>query len=186
MRREIAIVVGGASTVWEEVIDAQALVRSIGGECKYFVCNDMIPLFSKDCVVMTLHVDKLPMWLGSRASKGMLAPRDVWICEQAKDQPAALFSTRITNDWGGSVGLFAAKIAIQEYYLNKVILCGVPMTIKGGHFIRGTPWADQLTFVNRWQPHLEFLRKYTRSMSGLTKEWLGEPDKSFLLANVEV
>lgn len=181
LEREIALVVGGAASVWEEVTAAQSLVRSVGGNCKYFVCNDMIERFSKECVTCTLHVDKLPSWIANRATHKMCSPLDVWICSKEKDKPAAMFATRITDDWGGSCGLFATKIAIQEYSFSKVILCGVPMTIKGRHFVRGQPWGDQLTFVNRWTPHLPYLRNHVRSLSGFTRDWLGHPDRDWLV-----
>jgi hypothetical protein len=184
MNNTAAIVIGGAQNVWRELEDAQRLCREAEVSCEYFVTNDMISRFSKQCIALTLHVDKLPAWLADRSANGFIPPLTVWICEKETKKPAALFATHTTTDWGGSVGLFATKVAIQEYYMDKVILCGVPMKRDAGHFVRGRPWDDVLTFERRWEKYIPWLKNFVRSMSGRTQEWLGEPTKEWLLSDV--
>ncbi len=175
---EIGIVVGGSEDVWRELDQAKLLLARVGAKPRYFVANDMIDHFHGRCIAGTLHVDKLPMWLKSRTDKNMEPLEAVWICTTEKNRPGAQYATYITEDVGGSVGLFLTRIATREYGL-KVILCGVPMDSRK-HFVRGRPWNDVLTFEHRWNPHIQSLRASVRSFSGKTKEWFGEPDINFI------
>lgn len=187
MRASIGIVLGGAESVWAELELAQELCRENGVKPKYLCCNDMIEHFSKDCVVTTLHADKLPTWLANRAIKGMSPPEAVWVCtkEYKAKRGGTIFATNFMDDLGGSVGLFACRVAIT-YYGLRVILCGVPLTEEGRHFVRGTPWKDVSTFERRWHPHIQGLLKgKVRSYSGKTKEWFGAPDVAYVTTTVE-
>lgn len=179
----IAVVLGGAKSVWTELEYTEELLRNLGVTPKYIVCNDMIEHFSKPCVAATLHVAKLPGWLANRTIKGMIPPGDVWVCTKEKNRGEAVFASHYMDDLGGSVGLFACRVAITHYGL-KVILCGVPMTQEGNHFIRERPWSDVKTFEHRWRPHIGsggLLFGKVRSWSGKTKEWFGAPDSDYIL-----
>lgn len=177
----VGIVIGGASCVWIELEMAQQLCRDNGVVPTYFACNDMIEHFSKGCVAVTLHVEKLPMWLANRAAKGFIAPRDTCICTKEQDRPGSQFASRVVEDWGGSVGLFAIKCAWELYGIDRIILCGVPLEARGGHFVRQKAWNDVVTFEHRWIPHLPKLKGHVKSFSGKTREWFGEPTPDFVM-----
>ena len=83
---------------------------------------------------------------------------------------------------GGTSALFAAKIGIAMGY-KKIILCGCPMD-NSGHY-----WEDPSTvgilgceaIGMVWKDAArDYLRNYVKSMSGRTKECLGEPTKEWL------
>jgi len=184
----VAVVIGGASSVWAELELTQELCRNLGVVPKYIVCNDMIEHFSKECLAaVTLHADKLPSWIANRTAKGMCPIHDVWVCTREYKQKVggAIFANHYMDDLGGSVGLLCCRIAVSHYGL-RVILCGVPITEEGGHFVRGKPWTDVKTFEHRWRPHIHgLLSGKVRSWSGRTREWFGAPDSDFVLGNQE-
>lgn len=74
-----------------------------------------------------------------------------------------------SNDWGGSSGLQAAKIALKYWGYKKVILCGIALD----------PPYDTI-FYNAWCNSYNTLKEYVRSMSGKTRELLGSPDKEWI------
>lgn len=178
---QIAVVLGGASSVWEELSRTRALLWNHKVVPKYFACNDMIDHFPEPCVCGTLHSKKLPTWINTREHRGMIYPEAIWVCTKESGYPESkAYATDVHDDVGGSVGLFMTRVAIEVYGL-RVILCGVPMTSSGNHFLRNKPWDDVVTFEHRWRPHILGLRERVRSWGGKTREWLGEPTEDFVL-----
>lgn len=168
----LALVVGGASCVWQDVEAAMRLATPDA----FFVINDMIPRWPHRLdYVTTLHPDKLDGWLTARKKAGHPAPGQVWAHRHAK------LVDKVTNDWAGSSGLFAVKLAL-ELKFSGVILAGVPMTPEENHFVRQVKWSSARTFRNGWQKHLTDIKHKVRSMSGWTKSILGEPTPEWLVS----
>lgn len=172
--RQIAVIVGGADNVHEEVARAREMCAAVGVEPIFVVVNDMIAEFPGACAAATLHTSKLPAWLDQRKERRFPAPLQIWT-----HVPHTL-STGIALDAGGSGGLFAAEVAMHKLKL-KVLLCGVPMTHEGGHFVRKRRWAACHAFRDKWKPKIVELAPHVRSFSGWTMEKLGAPTTEFIM-----
>ena len=82
------------------------------------------------------------------------------------------------SNWGGSSALYATRIALEEGW-DRVILCGVPLTGRESLGIYADQTGYQVYRVG-WEKHLNEIKDYVRSMSGWTKELLGEPTAEWL------
>lgn len=175
----IAVVVGGAENVWSEIEQARALCAAAKKGITFFITNSMIQEFPEGGIGVTLHPDDLAKtWLPARQAKGFPALPQVWCNREQRNG----YVTNVVRDWGGSVGLFAAKVAIQSLNFKKVLFCGVPMTVTDKHFLRHQPWNACSSFRTCWAPHWPEIKPYARSFSGWTLENLGQPTAEFLAA----
>ena len=162
----VALVVGGSERVKEELAEAEALCA--GCDVTRFVINDMIPQAEGPCIAVSLHPTKLADWLKRREANGHPAPSQVWAHRSGPNV------TNHVEDWAGSSGLFACKIARQLGF-ERIILCGVPMEPSAKHVVRGQPWPAGVTFRRGWERHKEEIKPFVRSMSGWTAEQFGRP-----------
>jgi len=178
--RRVAVVLGGGADVEGELSRARELIRAAGAVPMYFVINDMIPRFADPCVAVTLHPMKARAWLAERAAAGHPPPQEVWAHVKGTRSNPVPEITHITDDWRGSSGLLAVKVALQKYSHDRIILCGVPMQVEGGHFVRGKPWAAAPTFRMAWGQRRQEIARYVRSMSGWTADQFGRPNAEFL------
>lgn len=126
----------------------------------------------------TLHPDNAADSLRKRARAGYSDPQFVF----ANRSPAncQLTNLRVTTDWGGSSGLFAVKCAVEAGF-TRIVLAGVPLT-PGPHFDKNDSWTYALNYRNNWRKHKEKYAHLTRSMSGWTREVLGEPTAQWALS----
>lgn len=173
-----AIVIGGAVDWRREYLEALMLCDT---DVELWVCNDQIETFEGWAHHgVTLHPPKLPVWLAMRKHMCRKRIDRIW-CHRPSAGVTDVVGDR-KGDWKGSVGLHAARCALSVGH-TKVILCGVPMTPEGGHYIRGkAPWKDCLGFRPGWLAHLDVLSGKVKSYSGWTKELLGEPTEEWLRA----
>jgi len=172
----IAIVIGGSEGVLTDIDLARVLVAAVGAHAAVFVVNDMIAAFPAQVDhAVTFHDAKLHAWLQQRAASGYAPPGQIWTVRR---HPLA---TRCTLDWGGSSGLLAVKAAREEGFA-RIILCGVPMTVEDGHFVRRKPWKICHAFRRAWELHKRELAPFVRSCSGWTAQTFGRPSVSWLQA----
>lgn len=77
----------------------------------------------------------------------------------------------------GSSGLYAAKVALIDLGFDRVVFCGVPMTVTP-HFWDQTrkDWGSAEDFREQWLTVPEEYRNRMRSMSGWTRVLLGAPE----------
>lgn len=171
-----ALVLGGASRVWE---DASASLDLFTPDLTIAV-NDMIGAWPSHLdIAATLHPEKLHLWLRERRRKGFNEP-ETWAHKQTG--PNGKVEARIdraTDDWKGSSGLFAVKIALEQS-CDLIVLAGVPMDADAAHFFDPKSWNDANAFHKGWLAHKAKIAPYVRSMSGWTAELLGRPDASWL------
>lgn len=173
----IALILGGASCVWDDAKAALALADPDA----VIAINDMIPAWpGKIDYAVTLHPNKLPMWLAKRRERGMETDFPCW----AHRRDRANGVTHYCSDWQGSSGLFAIKVAIQQIGISGAILAGVPMT-PTPHFVRGEskPWKSANAFIAGWKRHMDEIKSVARSMSGWTRQQLGAPTPEWLAKN---
>jgi len=172
--QDIAIIVCGGGDPFAEYEQARALVERAGKHASVFAGNDMIERFPHDIDhALTLHPEKLQLWMPRRRANGFNDPPKVWAHRSTSS------ITNWTRDWSGSTGLFCVKVARENGYVH-IILCGVPMTVEANHFVRNEPWNAALAFRRGWTPRLKELKPYVRSFNGWTKEQFTEPTEDWL------
>lgn len=83
--------------------------------------------------------------------------------------------------WGGSSGLYAVQIAIETFGLDRIVLCGVPMSGEFGHIRGQDHWEGASRYQDGWNKARPFIRNTVRSMSGWTREQYGVPTPDWLI-----
>lgn len=86
---------------------------------------------------------------------------------------------------GGSSGYMALQVARDALHLERVVLAGVPMESSGAHFGDQRAWDEADFYWVTWKKNVEWLRTFARSMSGRTREALGEPTPEWLRGGAE-
>lgn len=188
----IALVVGSADGVWEEIAAAQAMTRFDA----VVAVNDMIGFWpGRLDVAVSLHPEKIPEWLNIRASKRHTPPVKLachsgwtaWFKQIGIPEELPVPFDLVTSEHfsgqvdSGSSGLFGVKVALEDFGFSKIICCGIPMEIWGAHFrTPNQPWATAHRFRVAWEQALPHLSGRVRSMSGWTAGLLGKPDEAWL------
>src|SRR5262249_42521853 len=131
-----ALILGGSDKVFEEAEAAQKLFTPDA----IFVINDMIALWpGRVDYICSLHPEKIEDWLQNRKVRGFAIDNgfEVWAHKKQAFRAKAEFKgiDKVTDDWAGSSGLFATKVALQEGF-QKVVLAGIPMERNHGHVKR--------------------------------------------------
>ncbi|PWJ81501.1 hypothetical protein C7441_11033 [Pseudaminobacter salicylatoxidans] len=181
----IALILGSAECVEE---DAAAALALFDPDCVIAV-NDMIARWPRPIDhAVTLHVENAPQWLEARALNQSDRPT-VWSHSGASALGRlSKVADRLLPDWKGSSGLFAVTVARE--LCMRAVLCGVPMDSrrhvpgKSAATWSGMPWPGRevLNYREGWNKHFDEIAPFVRSMSGWTRELLGEPDEEWLLA----
>lgn len=100
--------------------------------------------------------------------------RHGWMTHSIKQWPGVDHVWEMRDIGTGSSGLFACKVAMALGY-KKIVLCGVPLD-NSGHFYdppsEETHYSDSVKY---WEEFLPSMRGRVFSMSGFTRELLGEP-----------
>lgn len=162
---DIAVIVGGADCVWRDLGEAERRFPV----ARYFITNSMLAHLDRPGIGVTLHPDLLAKWLTARRAKDLPELEAMFVHRPFRD------CTVFAPQWRGSVGLFATEIARKHYGYARIILCGCPMTMTGGHFERKKLWHDAVSFRKGWIEALPELRPCVRSMSGWTRDQFGLP-----------
>lgn len=171
----IALIVGGAPSVWSELEEAKALVA--GREHLIVATNHSGRLYEGDIDAwVTLHPELFEPWRKERAAKDL-----------NEDYRALVYPRRQRphgtepwpQRWYGSSGLYGAQVALEALDCRGVILCGVPMLEEAGHVTGLATWPG----VEKYRPgFLEAKAEGApiRSMSGWTADLFGRPDEEWL------
>lgn len=185
-RSRIALVIGGASCVWDDVEAALELGEYDGA----VACNDAAAAWpGKLDAAVSLHAEKWGFWMERRRRAGLPPPAAVIGHSTARTSILRL-SDCITGyadqmipgqtDTGSS-GLFALKVAIFDLGFDRAVLCGIPMDPRP-HFFDTIDWGDSAVRAHwrGWQQALPVIKDKTRSMSGRTRDLLGAPSPEWL------
>lgn len=87
---------------------------------------------------------------------------------------------RVTADWRGSTGLLAVKGMLIELGCTTIVLAGVPMSSGERHYNLGEEWRHAPRYYIGWKQNHQEIAPFVRSMSGWTKQLLGEPTREWL------
>lgn len=179
-----ALVVGCGTGVWEEVEAAKRLVKF---DAVYCVKLAGVHWKGGRFTWATLHPEFMDDYEKQRADLGyhwdyeIVAPLPGEVGMHGKKGNIA---RRVTYRYPGmnasaSSGGYAAKVALDDGF-EKVILAGVPMRQEDNHFTRGKPWLQRDGFINGFNLSLPHFKGRVKSLSGWTREQLGEPTKEWL------
>ena len=181
-----AIIIGSASCVFD---DFDAAVAAIGvnfdlcavkyagvfwpGEIDYWI---------------SLHPEKLQPFVEERGRRGHPPARRIIVHRQQMDREVGRWKYPINaevypefrwveNGSSGSSSLYAVKCLLKDGY-ERIVLCGCPMDKTVMHLEpNATPRFAKSTehFKRGWQQALPEIRDKVYSMSGWTRDLLGEP-----------
>ena len=165
----VALILGGASSVWTDTEAALSL-----GEFDGVIGANLIGIYwpgSFDAFV-SLHPEKFGLWTERRRRRGLPAHK-------------AMIGLNDTDprfpgqDGPGSSGLFALKVALIDLGFDRAVLCGVPLT-ETPHFNDEVGWRHATKYHAAFHSILPQIADRTRSMSGLTRDVLGEPTPEWI------
>jgi hypothetical protein len=177
------LVLGGGDCVWEDVA---AWEKQYGQEWDGLViaANDIGSWWPRRLDHwVSLHPNKFVAWRQLRAVNGFPPASMIWGRPQRQGE-VLLWDQEIVPWPGGSSGLLAVQVA-QQLGCRRAVLCGVPMTTTG-HFKESQEnfgpslWFGSAGHWTAWVRHQEHLQGWVRSMSGKTRELLGEPTAAWL------
>jgi len=179
-----ALVIGCAGHVMRDL----AIARELGDYAKtYCVKYAGVHWPGDNFVWCTLHPEFMDKYEGERRLLGLsskyeiVAPLEGELGSHAKK---GRIKRRVSYRWPGmnasaSSGIYGAKVAIDDGF-QRVVLVGVPLTEDGGHFVRKKPWAFRDSFMAGFKLALPHIKGKVRSVSGYTKEVLGEPTPEWI------
>lgn len=170
----IALVLGGAPSVWSDVADAKALLN--GRRHITVACNDAGAKYDGHLdAFVSLHPEHLERWAKERTgNQDYRRFRPVVFSGPAAEV--------VEERWPGSSGLYALQVALMEMGAAAAILCGVPMDQQAGHFTHDGPWAATTSYRQDFIAALPHLGARTRSMGGWTGELFGRPTPTWIAA----
>lgn len=172
-----AVVLGGATGVWQELDHARALFepdmvlavnhagRDYPGRLDHWA---------------TYHADLLPGWIAQRQAAGLAPAGHYWTAIYKGQKPRVPnLPFQFAEVTGGSSGLLGTMCALIAG-ADRVVLCGVPMDPEREHFHKAGAWDEALKYRKAWQDELGEIRDRVRSMSGWTADLLGKPTWEWL------
>lgn len=171
----VALVIGGAPTVWSELEQAMGLVGD--RDARIIVTNHAGRLYEGDIDAwVTLHPEMFEPWREERAEKRLNTDYRSLVYAGRKAVPG---TEPYRQRWNGSSGLFAAQLALDVLGCAGVILSGVPLEREAGHFHTPGAWkmADHYRDAAR---KAKAEGASIRSMSGWTADLFGRPDEEWL------
>lgn len=174
-----ALVLGGGDTLLDDLNRVAALDLQYEATV---ACNDAIAIPPVLLAAVTLHPEKYHLWLGTRRSNGFPEPAFLFTHKVTKrfHEP----SVRLTDyDFPGqeasmTSAVMAAKVAMLDLGFDKVVFCGVPMT-KTPHYFGGDIWDIADHYMKRWRSIAPEYQARMRSLSGRTRDLLGEPTREW-------
>lgn len=164
------LIMGGGRTVWEDY----ARVRPWKGEI--MAVNDVgAHLHDRVRHWVTLHPEYFPGWRTYR-EKHLYGQGVPAMCHSFRQKEGVDVCWKVGNV-GGTSGLFACFVGLMLGY-TEIVLAGLPMTNDGHYF--DPPWyrtdfADKAVSVVWRQARDNIFAGRVKSLSGMTREWLGDP-----------
>jgi hypothetical protein len=164
------LIVGGAECVHEDIENALSMAEFD----LIVVVKRMLPVWRGPVhAFVTLHSDTAAATIQERRARGLSMDFETFCT-----RPIRGVRTRVIEDWKGSSGLLAVKVA-KLLGASRIVLAGVPMDARP-HFDRAQPWQFVYSYRSGWEKHLPEYRSITRSMSGWTRNVLGTPTPEWL------
>lgn len=180
---QLALVIGGAECAGDDLKKALALFTPD----KIYAANDIGAHVERLDVWCSLHPEFMDKWEEERKKRGLpngyeiVAPLST---EVGMHGAKGRITRRISYRWPGmtssaSSGIYAAKVALNDGF-DRVVLAGIPMQQEANHFARGKAWLQRDCFLPGFEKATPFMLGRVKSMSGLTRDILGNPTKEWL------
>lgn len=166
------IALGGAEGVWDELEQARALCPDADIGAVNEAGRDYLGHLK---LWASLHPEKLGRW--QRERKGN---PDYIACAHKGHFDARI--DLIANEiWYGTSGLFLIQVAAIMFGYTRIIACGMPIADKP-HYFDQAQWDGVSRYRRGWTEAVQQpeLKDRVRSMSGWTRELVGEPTQSWL------
>lgn len=163
----IALILGGAPSVWRELAEAQALLSR-----PHLVVASNQAGMTYDGHLdawCSLHPDFLLDWAARRHGN------DDYRVFLPNTYPGWPQAKVVKDRWDCSSGLYAAQVALFELGAAGAILCGVPMDADAGHIAHDGPWTDAGHYRRSCRDALPDIGARTRAMGGWTRDLYGAP-----------
>lgn len=174
----LAVVLGGAAGVWEELARARRLAEP---DCVVAVNHAGRDYPGRVDHMCSYHVTLLPRWIDDRRAAGRAPPGTIWtarilgrcIALRRLGLPVQEIAAH-----GGSSGLLGALVAARV--ADKAILCGVPMDAESEHYDKTGAWTACRVHRPAWLQRAPELKGRVKSMGGWTAKLLGMPDAEWV------
>lgn len=166
----IALVLGGARCVYDDIAAAQKLVTTD----IVVAVKDIGITWPTPHYWATLHPERVPKELAERRRSGL--PDPIAIYTYNKRIPKGIdLPYHVVDLKGGSSGLLGVMVALEV--ADKAVVCGVPLDPRQPHYRRPKKqgWPPATMYRIAWKQVHSKLKDRVRSMSGWTRELLGEP-----------
>lgn len=180
----VALVLGSASTLWDDVRAASELGAFHGG----VAANDAgvawpWPLDGW----VTYHPEFLGRFTLQRTERGLPDHRRIFIHPSGVAVKKGDAEFEVVESFfpgqtaSGSSTLFALKVALVDLGFDRAVICGAPLDGSGGHLRpdQGV-WHSSDAYQVGWREALPHIRGRARSMSGFTKALLGAPTPEWM------
>lgn len=185
MGTKLALILGGSTRVWDDYYGAKIFCNQ-QYDCLLGINNVIGDIPEKLDIAVTLHPEKIQLWLAKRKANSFLGPDKVVGHRLYYDYITHVvdyrWDTTLKRHNSGSSGLFAIKVAL-DFGFDKIILCGVGLDHTQGHYFNDKPWDWGNTFRESWITYQDKFKDNVRSMSGWTQEFLGKPTLDWLKGN---
>ena len=173
MVKEVTLVLGGAGTVWDDIEEAKKLFVP-----KFVVAiNDIGSLYQDVDAWVTMHPDKMPCWIEAREKNKLKPVKEYFTARHKEKRIPPNIDFQVISIRGGGSGMLATLIGLGK--TPKVVLAGVPLEAKEGHYFNKSPWKECFVYRVAWERNPD-MKNRVRSVSGWTKEFLGYPDEDWL------
>lgn len=170
----IAVILGGARCVWDDLRAAKALI----GDRPHLIVatNHAGTRYKGDLDAwVSLHPDFFANALPRRVRAGGNAPR-LFAPARHSDSPAL---KAVAPRWDGSASLYGAQIALKQLKARKVILCGAPLDADAGHIAVPGPWGHSERYRAGFLAAMSGIDGKVKSMGGWSADLLGQPDAAW-------
>ncbi len=169
---KIAIILGGADTVWREL----EMSRALAPDAPVIACNHAARDYDGELAAwISMHPELVPSWKAQRAAAGRPPAASYWTTHH-RVSPIPINRVRAM---GGSSGLLCVFVGI-ELGFDRMMLCGVPMCQNGKHYDNTRKWTEARQYWPAWERALPTIRDKVRSWGGHTLHMLGSPNEEWL------
>lgn len=124
---------------------------------------------------VTMHPELFPHWIAAREAGGHPPAVQLWHARHKQSR----VESKPVESWGGSSGMLCIAVAF-ELGVERIVLAGVPMEKANRHYDDPRPWNEARQYHPAWERRVPQMRGRVKSLSGWTRDLLGEPTEGWL------